>query len=547
MVLRGDSPVKEGGPGRRIFAALPGACDWCDPMRASLALHLALFRRQKAQIARVVEGQTAAFRAYEARYRRRTSEYRRVLPAHAVSQQVRASDVVYVGDYHTLPLAQETYMDLVEGVRESGRRVVLALECVEGRHQASVEAYLAGRLAERALLSRLGLGPGQGSGSGPRALLAYAKRHRLQVVGIDRRAQGEHSLELRDAYAAERIARALRAGDQPRVLVLVGQYHVAPCHLPAQVERALGEASATRSLVVYQNAEGVYWRLAREGKVGTAQAVELPDGTLCLLNASPVVCQQSFLDYLEAESGDSPLGERGATERFREMASLIGRLAGVAVGRWLDDAEVVTAADEDALVRIQRRGRFTQGELAQLRRHILSRESCYIPRARTAYLASLSLNHAAEEAAHFVRHCAVGDAMDAPRGASDAFYARCLEEALGFFGSKLVNPRRGCVGTGEWAMRFAQARGVERQIAAFVLAHKAAEVEVPHEAVKLLPLRKDRLFHGVSHALGYLLGDALYQGFDQGLVDRAEVRALFRNPLEDPRLTYFDWVRRLSR
>ncbi|WNG36232.1 ChaN family lipoprotein [Archangium minus] len=516
-------------------------------MRASLALHLALFRRQKAQIARAIEGQSAAFRAYEARYRRRTSEYRRILPASAVSQQVQAADVVYVGDYHTLPLAQETYLELVEGVREAGRRLVLALECVEGRHQSFVEAYLAGRLSERSLLARLGHGTSQGTWSGLRTLLAYAKRHRLQVVGIDRRAQGERSLELRDAYAAERIARAVRAEDKPRVMVLVGQYHVAPCHLPAQVERALGEGHRLRGLVVYQNAEGVYWRLAREGKVGMSQAVELPDGALCLLNASPVVCQQSFLDYLEAESGDSPLRERSAAERFREMASLIGRLAGVPVGRWLDEVEVVTAADEDALVRIQQRGRFTQGELLQLRRHILSRESCYIPRARTAYLASLSLNHAAEEAAHFVRHCAVGDAMEAPRRASDAFYARCLEEALGFFGSKLVNPRRVCVGSGEWALRFAQARGVERQIAAFVLAHKAAEVEVPDEAVKLLPLRKDRLFHGVSHALGYLLGDALYRGFDGDQVDRAELRALFRDPLEDPRATYFDWVRRLSR
>lgn len=516
-------------------------------MRASLALHLALFRRQKAQIARAIEGQSAAFRAYEARYRRRTSEYRRVLTASAVSQRVQAADVVYVGDYHTLPLAQETYLELVEGVREAGRRVVLALECVEGRHQAAVEAYLAGRLAERALLARLGHGTNQGSWSGLRTLLTYAKRHRLEVVGIDRRAQGERSLELRDAYAAERIARAVRAEDKPRVMVLVGQYHVAPCHLPAQVERTLGEGAGTRALVVYQNAEGVYWRLAREGKVGMSPAVELPDGAVCLLNASPVECQQSFLDYLEAESGDSPLRDRSAAERFREMASLIGRLAGVPVGRWLDEVEVVTAADEDALVRIQQRGRFTQGELLQLRRHILSRESCYIPRARTAYLASLSLNHAAEEAAHFVRHCAVGDAMEAPRRASDAFYARCLEEALGFFGSKLVNPRRTCLGTGEWALRFAGARGVERQIAAFVLAHKAAEVEVPDEAVKLLPLRKDRLFHGVSHALGYLLGDALYRDFDGGQVDRAELRALFRNPLEDPRVTYFDWVRRLSR
>ncbi|SES72687.1 ChaN family lipoprotein [Stigmatella erecta] len=517
-------------------------------MRASLALHLALFRRQKALIARAVEGQSTAFRAYEARYRRRTASYHQVLPLTAVHQQVLAADVVYVGDYHTLPLAQETYLGLVARTLGTGRRTVLALECVEGRHQASLDAYLAGKLPERSLLARLGHAPGAAADgwSSFRPLLAFARRHKLEVVGIDRRAHGEHSLALRDAYAAERIARAARAEDRPRVLVLVGQYHITPCHLPAQVERALGEAHARRGLVVYQNCEGVYWRLAREGRAGAVEAVELPDGSLCLLNASPVVCQQSFLDYLEAEAGDAPLRERSAAERFREMAGLIARLAGVQVGRALDAVEVATAADGDVLARIQQRGRFTQAELGQLRRHMLSRESSYIPRARTAYLASLSLNHAAEEAAHFVRHCAVGDAMEAARRASDAFYARCLEEALGFFGSKLVNPRRGCAGLAEWARRFGESRGVDRQVAAFVLAHKAAESEGPDEAVKLLPLRRDRLFHGVSHALGYLLGEALYRAFDSGQVEKAEIRALFRDPLPDPRSTYFHWVHRLG-
>ncbi|HEX8699446.1 MAG TPA: ChaN family lipoprotein [Myxococcaceae bacterium] len=516
-------------------------------MRASLALHLALFRRQKAQIARAVEDQTTAFRTYEARYRRRTASYHQVLPLAAVHQRVRAADVVYVGDYHTLPLAQETYLGLVERTLETGRRVILALECVEGRHQASLDAYLAGRLPERTLLERLGRAPGSGTPDGWssfRPLLTFARRHKLEVVGIDRRVQGERSLELRDAYAAERIARAARAEDRPQVLVLVGQYHVTPCHLPAQVERALGEEHARRGLVVYQNCEGIYWRLARQGQAGAVEAVELADGSVCLLNASPVVCQQSFLDYLEAEAGDAPIRDRSAADRFREMASLIARLAGVPVGRALEEVEVATAADGDVLARIQQRGRFTQTELAQLRRHILSRESSYIPRARTAYLASLSLNHAAEEAAHFVRHCAVGDAMEAPRRASDAFYARCMEEALGFFGSKLVNPRRGCAGPAEWARRFAKTRGVERQIAAFVLAHKAAETEGPDEGVKLLPLRRDRLFHGVSHALGYMLGDALYRAFDSGRVDKAEIRALFRDPLTDPRGAYFSWVHR---
>ncbi|MFP2934600.1 ChaN family lipoprotein, partial [Pyxidicoccus sp. 3LG] len=190
-------------------------------MRDSLALHLALFRRQRAQIARVVDGQTDSFRAYEARYRRRTGSYQRILSLAAVHQHVQAADVVYVGDYHTLPLAQETYLALVERALASGRRVVLALECVEGRHQSAVDAWRTGRLSERSLLSRLSpsaSASGFGAGTGVRALLSFARRHRLEVVGIDRRAQGERSLALRDAYAAERIARVARAEDRPLVM-----------------------------------------------------------------------------------------------------------------------------------------------------------------------------------------------------------------------------------------------------------------------------------------------------------------------------------------
>ena len=340
-----------------------------------------------------------------------------------------------------------------------------------------------------------------------------------------------------------RIAAVAGADDRPLVLVLVGQYHVAPGHLPAQVRARL--ASPRQHLVVYQNCEGVYWKLAREGRAERAEAVQVRDGELCLMNASPVVCQQSFLDYLEAEAGDSQLVDRGAPNRFGEMARAIGRFAGVNVKEALADVEVATAADLDFLSRAKRRGRFDSRELAQLKRHVLERESYYIPRARMAYLATLSLNHAAEEAAHFVRHAAVGEALEMPRGPIDAFYARCLEEALGFFGSKLVNPRRICRTAAEWAHVFQARPGEDRQVGAFVLAHKAAESAGATDTTQLLPLRQGKLFHAVSHALGYLLGEALYRGFDQGQVSKAELRALFRDEFDDPKARYFELAKRL--
>jgi len=505
-------------------------------MRTSLSLQRSLFNAQRQQIRRTVAGASAAFRSYEARYQRATRGFRRVISGGELARQVGAADVVYVGDYHTLRQAQQGYLEVVQLALATGRRVVLALELLEGRHQATLDAFLAGRLGERTLRERTGHAA-RGAfdlWSNFAPILSLARRRGLEVVAIDRRAR-HRSLVERDRYAAARIAAAAAADDRPLVLVLVGQYHVAPMHLPRRVRGALDVER--RHLIVYQNAEGIYWRLAAKGLAARASAVEVAEGAVCLVSASPVVCQRSFLDYVEAESGDAPVDEAGLTRTFGQVARAVGRLAGVDVRRALGEVELATATQLQVIERLSRRARFSREELEQLRHHVLSRESAYIPRARVAWLASLSLNHVAEEAAHFVRHVAVGEALEAPRPRAQAFWSRCLEEALGFFGSKLVNPSRQCVGLDEWVEQFRAGRGEKRRLAAFVLALSATAAD-DDEARALLPLDELPLFNGVSHALGYLLGEAMFLAFEKGQLSRAELRGLFADPFPEPRASW---------
>lgn len=517
-------------------------------MRASLELQRSLFRKQKSLISRAVVGKSPAFKRYEDRYRRRARGYQRLLSRAQVNAQVASADVVYVGDYHTLHVAQEGFLALARAAHATGRRVVLALEFVEGRHQAQVERWLSGAASDEDFLQAIGH-PYRGPFDiwpNFRPLLSWAREERLSVLAIDSRATGPGALEQRDRYAAARIARAAAAPDRPLVLVLVGQFHIAPDHLPARVEAALGKVRRER-LVVYQNAEDIYWRLAREGAVDRAHAVEVRQGELCLITASPVVCQQSFLDYVESEAGDAPLPTQGAAGAFAELARRIAGLLEIEVDKALREVKVVTAGDLDLVDQLIERGRFEKKELARLERHILSRESAYVPRARLAWLARSSLNHVAEEAAHFVRHVAVKDAMDAPRPLADAFWARCLEEALGFFGSRLLNPARRCPQLADFAEAFGAARtGAARETAAFVLALKAAESDGPQACRPLLPLSDEAQFHAVSHALGYLLGEALHRAFEHGRFEALEVRSLFFDPFRHAEGRYFALAARLG-
>lgn len=509
-------------------------------MRASLSLQLSLYRRQRSRISRSVAGTSPAFRRYEARYRRATRTFERVVTRSELEKTVAHADVVYVGDYHTLKLAQQGCEGLLEVAIQSGRRVVLALELVEGRHQVTLNDFVEKRIDQATFLERIGH-PYRGAfdifpNFAP--LIELAQTHGLKVLAIDKRARGPNSLEIRDTYAAGRIAAEAKAPDRPLVLVLMGQFHIAPKHLPAKVQARLKGVDRSQ-LVVYQNAEGIYWELARRGLADRTEAVQIRPNELCIVSASPVVCQQSFLDYLEAEMGDAPLESHRAGEVFRDLATSLARLLGIDVRRSLHSVEVTTPGDLKLIERLTKRGRFRPRELEQLRRHVLSRESAYIPRARMAYLASLSLNHAAEEAAHFVRHAAVGAALEKPRPRSQAFWARCLEEALGFFGSRLLNPARRCTQLAEWSALFAGGSPEQRDVSAFVLALKAAEAQGPKASKRLLPLGDEHLFHAVSHALGYLLGEALFRAFDSGRLSKRELKALFFDPFPAPADRYF--------
>jgi hypothetical protein len=233
---------------------------------------------------------------------------------------------------------------------------------------------------------------------------------------------------------------------------------------------------------------------------------------------------------VEAEAGDAPLDERGLSATFAVLARDIGRLTGVRVGAAAKGVAIVTAADLDFLRTIVRRGHFSPRDVRHLERHVLSRESAFLARGRTVWLASLSLNHAAEEAAHFVRSCAVGEAMIRERPRADAFFSRVYEEALGFFGSRLVNPARRCTSLEEWTALLDDASSPHHQTAAFVLALSATHLE---QAQRLVP-GSQALFDSVSHALGYLLGDGLARAFAAGRVSRAQVRALFASHADRP-------------
>ncbi|MCB9645774.1 MAG: ChaN family lipoprotein [Deltaproteobacteria bacterium] len=558
---------------------------------SALALQRALFEANHRRINAAVEGYTEAFRRYERTYRRTVRTAAGPAPFEALIRATQEAQVVLVGDYHTLRQSQRAFFRLLRRQPVRDVDVVVALEMLPADRQADVERFLAGRIHEATFERRVKWRERWpfGSPTDFEPIFRLARTRGWRVMGVDLPEPG-HGLGARDEFAAERIVELLAAHPNARVFCLMGDMHLAPAHLPRALQRAakkrkLGWQPAPGSVLrVHQNPDQIWFEQAAAGVVDEHDAVALPDGAYALLTASPVVCQQSFLTWLDQVYDGDVEGPHGVEPEaghrlFSEAVRVLGRALRLPARAALADVRVVGPADLSFFERLVEGGLFTRQELRGIRAHILASESYYIPRARLVYLATLSVNHTAEEASHFLRHHCSKEGIDEPRGLVDAFYCRVLNEAIGFMGSKIVNPKRKGVDLEELAAlagpdperappppsplrthpepRATSTAGhgpalvgeVDATVARYALAHKRMEQGQRVPWLNQVFHGSPGLFNAVTHVLGYLLGERLYYGLVRGVLSDKEARDLYFEPFEEEGaalLKYFELAARVG-
>jgi Haem-binding uptake, Tiki superfamily, ChaN len=270
---------------------------------------LQIYRQQGRHIAGWVGRGSKAFRRYQLRYRAAISKPAIQIAADLLASVCAKAECVLYGDYHSFTAAQQTFLDAVTFHAAQTRPLVVALEFFRKKDQRALDAFIAGRLSIEALAQKTHhlVTDGRGYWHSFAPLLTFARAHHIQLLGVDVERSARTTLQQRDAAAAEVIATAGRQRHRPLVLTLIGQFHLAPRHLP----EALKRAGVSSPVSVYQNAEAPYFR---SNPVQPA-IQRLGDGAFNLVLDSPVECQHSFLQFidtfnaqLEAASAPAALG-----------------------------------------------------------------------------------------------------------------------------------------------------------------------------------------------------------------------------------------------
>jgi len=507
-----------------------------------VALQREIYRRNQQRIQDSVEGDSTEFKRYEQRYQRSLHAPRRLATFDELCAEFNRADVIFLGDYHTLEQAQRSMLRILRGVLPTARPLTLAVEFVAGRHQAALDDFLADRIGETTFLRRIDYRHHWpfSSFDALREVCALARQYGLPILAIDLDASRGATLTARDRYAAQRMAAVLDRDPRGQVFCLIGELHLAPEHLPAAVARACRRRLVP--LAIHQNPERVYRALEAAGQEHEAEVVVIARHRYALNVVPPIVCQHSFLRWLDAD--DTFQEVPGLRSAFREHARIIARLLELPldIEAVLDSVQIETIGDLSFIDRLQRSAAFSRDELRALREQMLNSESYYVPRLKLVYLGTPSVNHSSEEAAHFLRHQVAGESH--PNHPIEAFYDRAVNEALAFFGSKLVNNKRKALHEAAFRRLLRDAREPERasnraaptafeiERARRVLEHRRLERGVRRVDTGLIFSSPPQLLDGIAHALGYMLGDRIYYALIAGMIDKSVVRAVMLDPLD---------------
>jgi len=480
------------------------------------------------------------------------------------------ADIVYVGDFHALPRSQVFAARLLREIARRSRRSVLAMEMVFGRHQRFLDRWIQGDMPETEFLRRIRYDQDWGyDWEAFRGIFEVAREHRIPAVGIDCAPRnGMRFIRDRDRYMAARIADLFVKSPDAKIVVIVGESHLATSHLPKEVRDALAKLNMERrSVRVVQNLEEAWWDLVAQRREH-ADTVEVGRNVYCVFNASPIEKYEAYRQTLDRWNKDRPDDDEiDLTPTVHSMIDTILKFLGVSkYGRvggggpggppengFLVDAypEVYSSMDLADLKKLLRSMRVPRAGIAEISEHVHRNGSCYIPAANAVYIGTFNLVHAGEEAAHFVNHALQGDiAKKAVRRVrrADLFYGAVIAEALGFFGSKVIDPSRNHFFETKFYRYYRKSKEVvEREtgysfgefneIIDFILLHKKFERsyqhydEIPPGLIQGIATRDRRRFSILTHELGYFLGQQLYDGYHAGAISREEVRGLFGRKL----------------
>ena len=482
--------------------------------------------------------------------------YERAISRDSLLRFCAEADTLLVSDFHALDACQFFLCELLEELSAiQPRPLVLLLEAVFTRDQHIVDEWQREEISDDELRQRLHFETEWGYEWEPFLhTLKLARGLSIPIFGADCAPRGSiRRIAQRDGHAADTIARVRRVHANALVIVMFGESHLAPTHLPRELRRLLLNE---RVRTVLQNVDALYFRAAGELSERVA-AVQVDGDTAAVFNVTPVEKWHSYRLCI-ARWRDESRRTPDFTPLIYDLIDAL--LAFLHIDRYADEdsgsryfvdcyPEVANVSSISRLESILDRKPLLQARRDQLLTQAVDRGSCYIPELNFMVVHRLRMQAATLDVACFVHHACrnFGEAAPPTLITEDSLYLRALERALVHFGAQILYPSEIANEDELLSLYSMPKEEIEAstllsyreymRVLDCVMLHRDYECHrrsyaAPPSLLREILLSSPDAAMVVARQLGQLLGGDLYRAYLAGSISRRAIRSLFFRKLQ---------------
>jgi len=448
-----------------------------------------------------------------------------------------SAQVVLSGDFHAYAQSQRAHLRILRDMVTQAE-VILALECLPASQAKAINGFLSGKLTEKKFLEAINWDRAWGfPWENYRPLLELARDRGFQVRGLNGKSGA--SLAARDRDMAAVIGKLRAENPEALIYVVVGEWHLASNHLPRRVRKPGDNGEV---LVLFQDIEQLYFRAARSN-VSASEYLRASSNRFCLMVSPPWMKWQSYLMYLE-HAYDRDLQEDLAIDYSDHVASLVEVLE--------NDLKMAANKSRLQVYCPNSRTSLSRLKLSLPKRlnkilvyHLEHDLSFLLPERDWLYLARPTINHASALAGQFI-HAQIAHRKRALWDLPKDFPALIWTEAVGFFFSKWINPKRKAENWDALRLRLEATAPKDKGRMALLLALDHRLTEVVWIQTRRMRKRGYRpkdvsAYVEASHLAGELLGERLFQKVRSKRISLQQLMAYLKVNVDGADFGKFYW------
>lgn len=441
--------------------------------------------------------------------------------------------IVLCGDFHSSPSVKRFYIKLIKSfMAQSEKSVTLALECFEDTQAYNLDLWLKGSLSESLFLERCNWKKKWGfSWESYKSLILEFHNMGVEIVCVN---HDEPDFSKRDKKIADSLSKNAHSNPDSLTFCLIGQHHLGPKNLKAGLETL---SKNLNPVCLHLDPEELYFEVGDLTLLDEIHVLNFNDH-FAFFNSPPWVHWQSHLLFLDEylEETDDEHDFHSELNKTRDYEVVVYDYIKLMCKDLSIEESLIKRVGVASIDEYQIKGQFSDKLYKIMQPFLDSETSFYWPEQSEAIMVINSLNHAGSVAGRAL-HAQMMKASKFPWGEVSSFKAWVWLEAMGYFLSKLINPKRSPIATHNLSAFLNARLGEESSKKIMTILIKSRVEEIKGSSPDLGLMTWNEVIYA-ARLKGSLVGESLFELYLQGDLESETVKTYLSLSVTDKK--YFE-------